>query len=130
MNMFEKAARAKTRFETSQGMLSVEELWDLPLTSKTGKASLDGIARELYNKLKVNLNVSFVEPERTDTETQFQFDLVKHIIDVRLAENQAAILRRENAEKKQRVLSLIAQKEDNQLSEMSLEDLRRLVEAL
>ena len=38
--MFEQAARLKLRFETSRGLLSVEDLWDLPLTSARG-ASLE-----------------------------------------------------------------------------------------
>jgi hypothetical protein len=38
MNIFEQATRAKIRFSTPVGMLSVEDLWDLPLTSTQGQA--------------------------------------------------------------------------------------------
>lgn len=129
-NLFEKAVREKVRFDTPQGRIGVEELWDLPLTSKTGKANLDDIARGLHNKIKAGADISFVTAVRTDTATQFEFDIVKHVIDVRLAENEAASKARENAEKKQRLLSLIAQKEDAALAETSLDDLRKMVEAL
>ena len=58
--MFEKASRAKIRFETSKGSLTVEDLWDLPLTSNTGKADLDDIARGLHSQLKEHrLNLPF-----------------------------------------------------------------------
>lgn len=130
MTMFEKAVREKVRFTTPQGLIGVEELWDLPLSSRTGKANLDDIARGLHNKIKAGADVSFVTSVRTDSASQFQFDVVKYVIDVRLAENESELKRRENAEKKQRLLSLIASKEDAALAETSLDDLRKMVEAL
>ena len=45
--MFEKASRLKLRFSTSIGMLSAEDLWDLPLSSRNGTANLDDVARNL-----------------------------------------------------------------------------------
>lgn len=33
ISIFEQASRQKLRFETSAGKLSIEDLWDLPLTS-------------------------------------------------------------------------------------------------
>ena len=44
--MFEKASRMKLRFNTQRGVLSVEDLWDLPLIQ------LDNIAIALNKKLQ------------------------------------------------------------------------------
>jgi hypothetical protein len=57
-------------------------------------------------------------------------EVVKRIITVRLAEAEEAKLKKDNKEKKQRLLSLIAQKEDEQLVGQSIDDLRKMVEEL
>jgi hypothetical protein len=129
--MFEKAAKLKLRFDTTSGPLSVEDLWDLPLTSTKGKANLDDIARGLHKQLKSGDDVSFVVPTRKSDETiQLKFDLVKHVIDARLAENQAALLEKERADKKQRIMGIIAAKQDETLQGMSLDDLKKLMSEL
>ena len=43
MNIFEQATRQAFRFESPKGFLTVEDLWNLPLTNNTGRANLDGI---------------------------------------------------------------------------------------
>lgn len=130
--MFEKASRLKVRFESPKGLLSVEDLWDLPLTCSLGnKANLDDIAKALHRKLRDDDDVSFVHKDKkSDKVEHLKFDIVKHIIDVRLAENQAREAQRANAEKKQRILEIIASKEDESLKGMDLEALKKMVEGL
>ena len=126
--MFEKAARLKLRFDTPAGALGAEDLWDLPLTSQRGRANLDDEARGLHKQLKSGDDVSFVEPARKSDETvQLKFDIVKHVIDTRLVENKATLEARERAEKKQRILAIMADKQDESLKSMSLDDLQKLV---
>lgn len=131
MSMFEKADRMKLRFDTPKGPLAVEDLWDLPLTSTTGKANLDDIAKGLFRQLKESDEVSFVQPtQSTDKTTQLKFDIVKHVIEVRVAERDATELARVNKEKKQLVLGIIAQKENEQLTNSSLDELRAMVQSM
>lgn len=130
MSNFELASRLKLRFETVKGLLDTEDLWDLPLTSAKG-FNLDDIARELYAKLRSDNTVSFVNPaQKANTADQLRFDLVKHIIDTRLAENEAARTLAANKEKKQQLLGLIAQKEGEALGALGVDELRKMVEAL
>jgi len=130
-DMFEQAAREKFRFDTSKGQVTVEDLWDLPLSSSSGKASLDEVAKGLHRQLKSDDSISFVTPAtKTDETVQKKFDIVKHVIAIRLAENEAAATLRANREKKQNLLALIAQKENEQLAGKSLEDLRAMVDAM
>jgi hypothetical protein len=131
MNMFEKATRLKFRFETPGGHQSVEDLWDLPLQSTVGKPNLDAIARDLARKLKDTDTESFVEtPNKADAILQLKFDVVKHIIDVKLAERDAEKTRRENKEKKEQVLALIADKQVEELKGKSVEELKQYAASL
>ena len=126
--MFENALRKKFRFDTPRGALNVEDLWDLPLTHEkrsSGFPNLDDIARSLHKQLKSGDDVSFVTPERaSDPTIQAKFDLVIHIINVKKAEKAALEKAQEKAAKKQKLLGLMAEKEDETLKGMSMDELR------
>lgn len=130
--MFEKAARLKLRFSSPQGVLNTEDLWDLPLTSnRTNQANLNNIAREASRELKAQGEEDFVNPRTAIDETlQLRLDIVKRVIQVRQAENEAARAASDRREKKERLLELIAKKQDQQLEGKSLEELTAMVEAL
>jgi hypothetical protein len=132
--MFERAAREKFRFNSVQGVLTVEDLWDLPLASDRGnRANLDDIAKELNKQLKAKGDEeSFVRPqeETDDTTTPVMFEIVKHIIKVKLEEAEVRRKTRDTKEKKQKILAIIAKKQDQKLEESSVEDLQAMVEAL
>jgi hypothetical protein len=130
-NIFERASRLKLRFDTPKGLITAEDLWDLPLTSGTNKANLDDVARGLHRELKDANTQSFVlKPAKADDDLQTAFDVVKHVIDVRLAENEEARVKTENREKKQRILELISRKQDEALGAKSVEELQEMVTAL
>jgi hypothetical protein len=129
--MFEQAARLKVRYSTAKGQLTVEDLWDLPLTSTTGKANLNDIAKGLNRELKNADDEDFVNrATSTNTELALKFDIVKHIIAVRLAENEANSQAAERRVKKARLLELIAQKQDHELATKSLDELQTLANSL
>ena len=130
VSIFERAVRSRLRIETAVGNLSVEDVWDLPLTSARN-ISLDDVARQLHRQLKDAETESFVvKTSSADVRQQLAFDIVKHVIDVKLAEAEVAKTRAENREKKQKLLSLISEKQDASLSEKSVEELQAMVEAL
>lgn len=130
--MFEKATRLRLRFETAKGFLSIEDLWDLPLqTTRVNGVSLDQIAIELNRELKDAATVSFVDDApKGNEELQLKFDIVKHLIDVRKAENAAIAVERERAATKQRILEIIAKKQDSVLENASIEELQEKLASL
>jgi len=131
MNIFEEAVKQKLRFSTQKGNLSVEDLFDLPLSSTTGKTNLDDIARGLHLALKNETEVSFVEPRsRKASVLDLQFEVVKSVIASKMAENAAENLRRKNSEKRQKIMELIAAKEDEAVKGLPLEELQKMLDSL
>lgn len=134
MFIFEQASRERIRFQTQVGAVSVEDLWDLPLSSKTNKPNLDDIAKGLYKELKNTEDaVSFVNKPATSSKTnrtQLMFEIVMHIINVRMEENAVAAKTRETAEKLQKIMEILADREENTLKTASTEDLNKMLDEL
>lgn len=129
--MFEKAARLKLRFNTPIGELSMEDLWELPLTGRPGKANLDDLARALHQQIEQAPTVSFVtKTQPVSAIPQLKFDIVLHIIKTKLSEQEAAQKAKDTRERKQKIMALIEQKQDEKLAGASIEELQALVDAL
>lgn len=129
-NIFAEATRQKIRFTTSRGLLSVEDLWQLPLTS-TKNPNLDDIARGLHAEVQASGQQSFVNKTTTVNKTvQLMFDVVKYVIDWRLAEAEAKRVDEERTVKKARILDILASKQDDNLKAMSIDQLQELMKGL
>lgn len=127
--MFEQATRTRLRFETSRGFLSVEDIWDLPLQGRG--VNLDDIAVGIDRQLKDSSTTSFVdETPKANTTLQLAFDVVKHVIDVKKAEAQAAATAAERRATKARILEIIAKKQDSVLENASIEELEAKLASL
>lgn len=123
-NMFEVATREKMRFPF-KGMISVEDLWDLSVQN------LDKVFKTLNSQRKEAqeeslLNTKSSEDERLDT----QIEIVKYIVNVKLEEQAARVKDAENKEKKQKIMALMAKKDDEAMENMSKEELQRLLDEL
>lgn len=128
--MFEQATRLKLRFDTPKGQLSTEDLWDLPLTGRGGSANLDSLAIGLNTMLK-ETSVSFVNKENNPNITlQLKFDVVKHIIDVRLDEKNKADMAHLKSEQKQKLLAILSRKEEAALETLTPEEIRKMINDL
>ena len=129
-DIFAEATRQKIRFETAQGCLTAEDLWDLPLTGHK-RVHLDGIAVEIYQDLQTQQQVSFVnDPPKANTLLQLKFDVVKQIINVKKAEKLAAEQAAEQAARKNKLLEILARKQDTALEGLSVDELQAMVATL
>jgi chemotaxis signal transduction protein len=125
--MFEKASRLKLRFGTSRGNITTEDVWDLPLTSPNG-ACLDDLAKSLNKAVKDSGEESFVVKRNTvNTTLALKFDIVKHIIKVKLEELEARETAAATKAKKEKILNIIADKEDDSLKNTSVDKLKEML---
>jgi hypothetical protein len=123
--MFERAIRLKLRFKTTSGQLSIEDLWDLPL------AFLNELAKALSREVKESAEESFIaKKSNTNAISELRFELVKHVIKVKLEEAETKEKAVENKAKKEHILSLIAEKQGEDLKSKSIDELTKLMEDL
>lgn len=122
--MFEQASRLKIRYQSPKGPLSVEDLWVLPL------ATLDVMAIAL-NKQLTETSVSFLRKDNDpDAKLKLSFDIIRHVMNTRLAEQERIEKARYKAQEKQKLLEVLSRKQDAKLETMSEEDIRALIDKL
>lgn len=122
--IFEQAVRKKLRF-SYKGEVSVEDLFDIPLTD------LDDLFRSLNSELRDQKSESLLDTQsHTVTELELKINLIKHVVNVRLTEQ--AVQKEFFAKKarKEKILDIIAEKQDEDLKGKSIEELTTLVNAM
>ena len=130
-NIFEYATRSKLRFASSRGELTTEQLWDVPLRSQDG-FNLNAVAKATNESVKALNEENFVETTKTPGHTRIEtaLEVVKHIIDVKLAGEAATKKRADNKLKREKLLAVLAEKQDGKLSEMSERELKKQIAEL
>lgn len=122
--MFEKATRSKYRFPSSKGELTVEQLWDLPLQSRSS-FDLDSVAKGVNQILKSVTEESFVQTKANPRKEELEdkMSLVKHIIQVKLEENAKKVNDLHTREQVRKLEEAMDAKQDQKLVNMTEEEL-------
>lgn len=132
-DLFLLAVRNKFRFRSSAGMLTTEQLFDLPLTSTTGKANLNdvaiGIADEV-DRAGVRSFVASATENGARTTLSQMLDTVKAVIEIKQTENAAELARRAKRDERTKLLDLIEQADRRELGSKSADELRKQLAAL
>lgn len=122
--MFIKASREKMRFPY-KGLATVEDLWDLPVTE------LDKIYKSLNAKAKQAQEESLLEVKTGEGEDlTVQIEIIKYIVSVKLEEKKAAEMAKKRKEQKQKIMSILASKQDEALQDKSIEELEKMLDEL
>ncbi|MFI6761988.1 hypothetical protein ACIBF5_22890 [Micromonospora sp. NPDC050417] len=120
MTIFEKATRGKFRYPSAKGLLTTEQLWELPLTAKSG-FSLDDVAKAVNAELKAIDTESFVATETNPAKATLEtkLEVVKHVIAIRLSEDQAAKAAAAKKLEKEKLLAVLGRKQDAVLENLT-----------
>lgn len=131
-SLIEKAVLQNWFFDTKQGLMTVQQVAQLPLkTTVSTKASLENVAQGVYSQLQDKQQQSFVDDVPAgDLKLTQQLEIVKQIIEIKksaLVSANAEVLRKQELQKLQDVM---ARKQDQSLESMSLEDIQKRITEL
>ena len=122
--VFEFAARNKLRFPY-KGLIATEDLFDL------SRNALDSIYKQLISVKKTEENEESLMVSAVRTKEQEELDakiaIVKYVFNIKTQEQLDKVAEQEKKQKKQRIMNLIAEKQDEQLKNTSMEDLQKML---
>lgn len=122
--MFEYALKNKLRF-SFRGVLNTEDLFDLSLEN------LDAIYKKLNSKVKESGEESLLGTKtKVDEELEIQINIVKYIVEDKLEERDRISKEREIRKQKQKIMEIIADKEDSELEGKSIDELKAMLNDL
>ena len=121
---FIEAAKRKLRFPV-KGQATTEDLFDLT------REQLDALYQDISAAQKLNDGESLIQRRTADAETEtriLQLTVIKAVFDIK---SEAANEARKVAEKKkrnERIMEIIATKQDAELANKSMDELKALLE--
>ena len=123
-NIFEVAVKQKFRFEF-KGLISVEDLFDLNVRD------LDSVFKTLNSQLKQVKEESLLEVKtKQDEELDIKIEIVKYIFELKKEAENQRLKTKEQKEKKQKIMEILANKEDESYNNMSKEELTKMLSEL
>ncbi|WP_439398782.1 hypothetical protein ACRQ5Q_15350 [Bradyrhizobium sp. PMVTL-01] len=133
LNPIEYCLKRKLRFASNKGAnaLAVEDLFDLPLTSDTGRTNLNDIAKGI-NRTLADDGESFVpsETKTANLEGTMMLEAVKRVIAIKVAERTEAAAAREKAAKREELLEALADAERGEMKKKTPDEIRAMLAAL
>lgn len=123
-NIFMVATRNKYRF-TYYGSLTVEDLWDLPAKD------LDNIFKSLNREVKVvNEDSLFDTVEAQDEVLNNKIAIVRYIFETKVSEARANADAMAKKKKRERIMEVLAKKQNESLESRTEEELLDMLENL
>ena len=116
--MYKEASKQALRFATSKGLLSTEQLWQLPVKD------LDTLAVSLEEAYNGSKGKSFLVKRTTkDKGLKLQFDIVLDVLQTKVEELDIQRQAKEDKEHNNKIIELIAAKKDDELKGLSIKQL-------
>lgn len=110
------------RINTNKGSLSVEQLWSLTLPQ------LDELAVSLEENVEKSATKTFLKKQTNKNKlAQLSFDIVLDILKTKLQEQEELQSANEIKKHNDKILTLIAEKQEADLKNLSAEELQALL---
>lgn len=123
MDIYKDAAKAKLRVSTNKGLLSSEQLFELSIEE------LDALAVQLDEAYKESGKKSFLEKKSVkDKGVKLAFDVVFDVLQTKIEEKEKADKEKSKKENNERILEIIADKEDKSLQGKSITELKKMLQ--
>ena len=123
-NIFEAASKNKYRYPY-KGMITTEDLWNLT------QAQLDVIYKALNKGVsEAQISSLMCKVTEVDAELLNKIEIVKYIFNAKEAEAEARKNDAAKHAKKQRILDILAQKQEDALQSMSEDELKKMLDEL
>ena len=123
--MYKEALQKKLRFTTGKGNLTIEDLFDLNLEA------LDNLALTLDKMVQESPRKSFIRAANPKSELlELKFNIVKDVINTKLAEAAAKVEAKDKAAKKAQLVEILARKQAQSLENLSEEELQKRIAEL
>lgn len=121
-NIFEYATRNKLRYPF-KGVITTEDLWDLDVQQ------LNDIFKTLKAEERKTKEESLLaEPSKKDAILTAKIDIIRHIVTVKLNDAKRASFEKEKAERKQQLMSILADKQNEELKSKSAEEIQQMLD--
>ena len=133
MNIFQQAAKIGLTFSSPNGPLSVAQLYDLPLTSRTKALSLDSVSADLLKRMEAEPRVSLVASSPRSTEgaaNELRVEILKAIIADKQAEQAAAVNEEVRRTEKEQLRQALQERKNADLQNLSVAELEARLAAL
>lgn len=122
MEYYKKAAKYKLRFASQRGVLTTEQLFELPINE------LDVMAVNLQKEYKSSGGESFLEVKSTkDKMAKLRFDIVLDVLNTKVDDASKAAKSLDTKAHNQKILGLIAEKQEGELKGKSIEELEAMI---
>ena len=133
MNIFQQAAKIGLTFSSPNGPLSVAQLYDLPLTSRTKALSLDSVSADLLKRMEAEPRVSLVASSPRSAEgaiNELRVEILKAIIADKQAEQAAAVNEEVRRTEKEQLRQALQERKNADLQNLSVAELEARYAAL
>lgn len=123
--MYKVASKMKLRFATVKGNLSVEDLWDLSLIA------LDKMAVAIDDEISKSPRKSFIAETTPENEVaKLKLNILKDIIETKMKEKNDKESEKRKQSERNKLLEILAKKEEASLENLSIEELRKKIAEL